>query len=221
MNVTTFRLEKPTYEFVGEPIFGNRRAIYVVPTLPAYALIDSRFDMLNFRDPEIVLPPPIYEIIDDKVLTPATILHDIASNSAILTIYHHGVKDYALLFPHIDNIRLRERLGAFAMEASLAFESQSWVSYSLMVGGVLEGLLYHQYGNYKFEKLISLAAEEKIISQQESNLINEIRLARNKIHASRFEESIINRKMALELSIAYDKLLKRNWNISSLKIGVN
>ena len=129
----------------------------------------------------------------------------------MLTIYHNGIKDFELLFPHVSDNSLRARIGSFAEEAYNCFQSHSWVSYCLMVGGVLEGLLYDKFGNFNFSTLIEKARTAKIISEVEATLIDEVRSARNRIHANKHRESIIDRKMALELSVAYDRLIQRNW----------
>ena len=213
MNVTTFRIGTPKYEQIGEPVFGSTKAYYKVPTLPAYAIIDSRLDLENSMHTDAGYVLPYYELLNDCVVTAGRLQDIFQSPSGILTIYHNGIKDYKLLFPHIRNDSLRTRLAQFADEANNAFETQSWISYGLMVGGVLEGLLYNEFGSKTFKTLIEDATSKKLISDDEAELIDNIRIARNKIHACKHEEIITDRKTALELSTAYDRLIKRNWDI--------
>jgi len=211
MKVTTFRIKNPKFEALGNPVYGARKAIYDVPTLPAYAIIDSRLEMIDWVHNDIGYSPPRYELLENTVSTPATLTHDFGDSSGILTIYHNGIKDYELLFPHVEMSSLRTRLGQFAEEADKAFESQSWISYCLMVGSVVEGLLYNQLGDKNFFNLITAAHEGGIITDEEFTLMDNIRKTRNKIHAGKHEESIANRTTALELSTVYDKFIKRNW----------
>jgi hypothetical protein len=83
--------------------------------------------------------------------------------SGLLTIYHSGIKDFELLFPHVTDSSLRARIGVFAEQASNCFQSKSWVSYCLIVGGVLEGLLHYRFGNKFFSELIDEAKKSKIL----------------------------------------------------------
>lgn len=211
MNVTTFRLENPECVPEGNPIFGAQRAIYRIPTLPAYALIDSHLTLDSNPHVDFGYSSIIYTLDNDVIEVPNKHWNIFGPPSGLLTIYHNGIKDFELLFPHIMDNSLRARIGKFAEEANNCFESKSWVSYCLMVGGVLEGLLYDKFGNFNFSKLIEMARESQIILEEEAALIEEVRSARNKIHANRHDENIVDRRMALELSTAYDRLIKRNW----------
>lgn len=211
MNVTTFRLENPVCIPDGDPIFGAQRALYKIPTLPAYALIDSHLALDSSPHIDMAHPTVIYTLKNDIVEVHNRHWNIFGPPPGLLTIYHNGIKDFELLFPHVTNNSLRARIGVFAEEASNCFESKSWVSYCLMVGGVLEGLLHNRFGNLAFSKLINEARKSNILSEEEVSLMDEVRLARNKIHANRHQERITNRRMALELSTAYDRLIKMNW----------
>lgn len=211
MNVTTFRLENPECIPEGNPVFGVHRAVYRIPTLPAYALIDSHLILESNPHIDLGYSPVIYTLKNDVVEVPNKHWNIFGPPTGLLTIYHNGIKDFELLFPHVVDDSLRARIGEFAEEANNCFQSKSWVSYCLMVGGVLEGLLYDRFGDLTFNKLIEKARKSKILSQDEAALIDEVRSARNKIHANKHREKIVNRKMALELSTAYDRLVKMNW----------
>ena len=211
MKVTTFRLEDPEYEQVGEATWGQHQAVFDVPTLPAYAVVDSQLTL----DPTILSREnhvtPTHEVNGGRVITGAHKLFAFDKMSGVLTLYHNGIKDYEALFPHIEKPALKARLGQFAAEAESAFNSQSWFSYCMMVGGVLEGLLFARFGNLNFAVLIDRALEEELITETESVLFHEVRSIRNRIHASRCDEPSADRKIALELSVSYDRLIKRRW----------
>jgi hypothetical protein len=177
-----------------------------------YALIDSKVELENSIGSSTAFIAPHHKIIENSVLVNDKCLNGFGEFSGVLIVYHNGIKDYKLMFPHIENSSLTSRLGKFAEEADNAFSTQSWISYEMMVGGVLEGLLYNEYGNEKFERLIQLAEENRLIDAREVDLITSVRTARNKIHASKHSQPIIDRAEALELSTAYDRLLKRDWN---------
>ena len=211
MMVTTFRIDNPKYFLAGNAPFQRHDAFYKIPILPAYAVIDSQLEMSNSMHIDAGYIPPTYELEEDGVVTQSNDNNYLKNVSGILTIYHNGIKDYELLFPHIEDVSLKKRLGQFAEEAEKAFSNQSWISYCLMVGSVLEGLLFNEFGNRKFSELIRCAKNRDLITEQEANLINNVRETRNQIHANRHNEIIVGRKTALEISTAYDKLIKRHW----------
>lgn len=215
MNVTVFRLANPLCVSDGDPIFGAQRAIYTIPTLPAYALIDSSLMLDGNPYLDAINNSVAYSIHGNRVEIPNRHGDLFGPPTGMLTIYHNGIKDFELLFPHVNDDSLRNRIACFAEEASNAFESQSWISYCLMVGGVLEGLLFNQFGQATFSDLIKKALKTNLISAEEAALINNVRTARNKIHASMHGEKIADRKVALELSTAYERLIKRNWIASN------
>ncbi|WP_075185117.1 hypothetical protein [Teredinibacter haidensis] len=80
-----------------------------------------------------------------------------------------------------------------------------------MVGAVIEGLLFDKFGNRNFNSLIEKAKAVKLLNANEAIVIDSIRNTRNKIHANKYNEDIAGRKEALQLSAAYDRLLKKNW----------
>ncbi|WP_444915552.1 hypothetical protein [Microbulbifer sp. TRSA007] len=211
MEVTTFRLTAPKYESVGDPQFSQQSAKFHLPLLPAYAVHHSQLTL----DTDLSLDGQIFRpqyVLEGNTLI-LTLHHQfyLGEHTGWLTVYHNGIRDYRLLFPHINNSALQLRLGQFAEEADNAFNSQSWLSYVLMVGGVLEGLLYHQYKERKFIKMINTAHKDGLIDKEEKKQIDEVRDARNKIHAGRYEQSLPGRALALDISMTYDKLLKRDW----------
>lgn len=187
---------------------------FKIPTLPAYAIHSSRVEIDLSGVIYEVTPMITSHIISDDILTVSpslsgTLFHTVKTLN--LMIYHNGIKDYRLLFPHISDISLATRLGQFAEEAEVAFKNAAWLSYSLMVGAVLEGLLFKLYKNQKLYKLIQLAQENDIISEREAELFKHTRYLRNLVHASNHKDEYAQRSKALELSIFYDKLLKIDW----------
>ena len=211
MQVTTFRLQNPEYVPVGEPIFQQSDAVFRLPQLPAYAMHHSQVTLDYDLNSEIGPRQPVYHLSSDTLVLDSRCRPMFGDPCGWLTVYHNGIKDYRLLFPHIDNEALQRRLGQFAEEADNAFASQSWLSYVLMVGGVLEGLLYHEYKLRRFAEMISRAQKNGLINEQEAAQINQVRLARNQIHADKYNQPIPDRSLALDISVTYDRLLKRNW----------
>ncbi|EKO3807806.1 hypothetical protein NTE05_005074 [Vibrio harveyi] len=123
-----------------------------------------------------------------------------------LTIYHHGIRDYSLLFPTVTNLDLRERLGLYYQEAESAFESGSWLSFMLMSGALFEGMLHHKLGgNDQFASLISRIND---MSETDIALIQKIKNFRNLVHASRFNEPYVTRADAMDIKIILDRMLR-------------
>ena len=211
MQVTTFRLQSPEYVPVGEPIFQQSDAVFRLPQLPAYAMHHSQVTLDYDLNSEIGPRQPVYHLTSDTLVLDSRCSPMFGAPSGWLTVYHNGIKDHRLLFPHIDNEALQRRLGQFAEEADNAFASQSWLSYVLMVGGVLEGLLWNEYKLRNFEKMIIAAQDADLINKQEAEQITEVRNARNKIHAGRYKEPVPGRSLALDISVTYERLLKRDW----------
>jgi hypothetical protein len=59
--------------------------------------------------------------------------------------------------------------------------------------------------------LITCAVEASIINLDEMALFDDVRESRNRIHASKHGEPFANRKIAMELNVTYERLLKRQW----------
>jgi hypothetical protein len=219
MQVTTFRLENAEYTEPSNPAFNDGDALFHLPILAAYAVHHSKVEMENALHVDFGYQQPKYVIENDTVR-----LKNIGSGMSsphrgVLTLYHAGIKDYSLLFPHINNESLRQRLGQFAQEAESAFESQSWMSYVMMVGAVVEGLLFNQFNKDNFCELITLAGENGILDTNEVTVIHEVRALRNRVHASKHEQAFADRKIAMELNVIYERLLKRQWHNIQLHLA--
>jgi len=211
MQVTTFRLENPDHIAIGEPFFQQSDAVFRLPQLPAYAMHHSQLILDNGLFSETAPQQPEYQLTTDTLVLAAKCKPAWGEAGGWLTVYHNGIKDHRLLFPHIDNEDLQRRLGQFAEEADNAFASQSWLSYVLMVGGVLEGLLWNEYKLDTFEWLINRALKNKLIDNHEAEQIHEVRSARNQIHAEKYDKPTPDRCLALDISVTYERLLKRDW----------
>ena len=213
MRTTVFVLEEPIYVHPRgvDPVFAIYNAVFRLPILPAFAVHHSQFSPNNCYTSQEELMPTEHCVVEDCLVVERVPIPISGNHEGVLTIYYSGIKDYSLLFPQVRNKELCQRLGRFAEEAELAFDSQSWMSYVMMVGAVVEGLLYNVFGKHDFFGLIDKAKEADIITQTERLLFDEVRQMRNRIHASRYREPFADRSIAMELSVTYDRLLKRNW----------
>jgi hypothetical protein len=219
MQVTTFRLNNAEYTEPSNPAFNDGDALFHLPILAAYAVHHSKVEMENALHVDFGYQQPKY-VIDNNCVILKNSDHGVFSPSTgVLTLYHAGIKDYSLLFPHINNESLRQRLGQFAQEAESAFESQSWMSYVMMVGAVVEGLLFNQFNKDNFSQLIKLAGESAILDTSEVTVIHEVRKLRNRVHASKHEQPFADRKIAMELNVIYERLLKRQWQNIQLHLA--
>jgi len=213
VKTTIFKLENPEYADVGEnsKLFGVYGISFDLPTLSAYAICHTNIDLPSFSADNEGSGLPPYRIEGNRVVLEPTRSPVFGKLEGSLFVYHTGIRNYELLFPHVTDDGLRKRLGQFAEEADKAFESGSWMSYTMMVGAALEGVLYSLFGNLKFERLIAKAAEDGVIIDQERDLLNKVREQRNLIHASRYAKSFVDRETAMDLSVVYDRLLKRRY----------
>ena len=85
------------------------------------------------------------------------------------------------------------------------------MAYVLMVASVIEGVLYNEFSKDNLVKLIDRALNNNLITEDESKVLHELRKYRNRVHANLYDEPFADRKIALELSVVYDRFLKRNW----------
>jgi hypothetical protein len=190
---------------------------YKVSLLPAYAINYSVFEHTNIIQEAYEIPTYRLEH-DELVVDTSKYSFPSPISTGVLTIYHHGIKDYRLLFPHMANDSLATRLGQFAEEAETAFKNAAWLSYSLMVAAVIEGLLYNLFGNTSLNQLIAQAKNKTIITDEEAELFKKSKDLRNLVHANRHDQDFAERSAALELSVSYDKLLKMDWEKAKLTL---
>ncbi|MDU4324563.1 MAG: hypothetical protein E7I48_04025 [Clostridium celatum] len=138
----------------------------------------------------------------------------IINSKSTLNIFYTGIKDYAFLFPRINNHKnkLAERLGRYYYESEYAYDNELWLSFVLMCGAIFEGLIYHEL-NYPQDNGLNImtiqAVKNGIITEEESIIINSARKARNLIHANRFDQKYYSRKDAVDMKNLLDKLIYR------------
>ncbi|TCK06126.1 hypothetical protein [Marinobacterium mangrovicola] len=224
MKTTVFVLTNPACD-VRDGQFQIADYAYTVPSLPAYAILHHAlsFDLSIPIETGIQHQP--YTIEGDKVVLSGRSIAGLSLIDRVtLTIGYSGVRDYALLFPHIQNEKLRSRLGWFAEEAERTFDASAWMSFVLMAGAVIEGLLTVRFygdngpnrnrdGKVDFYRLIKRAGESGLLSEGECENVDSVREARNTVHADRYESPFVDRKLAMDTYLVYDRLLKRRWDL--------
>ena len=106
-----------------------------------------------------------------------------------LNISYSGIRNYELLFPYFNNKKLLKRIVQFYEEADIAYENKAWLSYVLMAGAVLEGLLFDIVGeNLSFNKLIEQAYNQKYITRKMKNIIIDAKNMRNMVHSNKYNK---------------------------------
>lgn len=214
MKTTVFKLDNVRTE-VADELFQVMNGVYRVPSLPAYAILHTQLDLGSSHLGES-LQQPVCTVEGDEVrLLPMPTMMSMGLNvPASLTVSYSGIRDHALLFPHVENLDFQTRLGEFAEEAEKAFDAAAWMSFVLMAGAVIEGLLVDRFGkNKKFHRLIELASEKGIFTDCDMESLNEVRAARNRVHAERFKEEFVGRSLAMDVHVIYDRLVKHRWDI--------
>lgn len=144
------------------------------------------------------------------------------NEDVIVVLNYHGIRDYSLLFPWITNDSLRNRVGLFYEEADKSFETESWLSLALMCGGVFEGMLYAllqpSTNNHTFSKMLNLAKESGILTDNQFVIMDSIRELRNLVHGNKYNSSYITRKEAMDIRATLDQIIK---DVSLLKSTVS
>lgn len=192
---------------------GAQDRVYTIPTLPAYAILTTS---LEYHDPGRFDEfgngmSPRHSVDNDSVIIHnVSGLPDMNSDGNRLIVHYAGIRDYSLLFPHINNPEKQMRLGQFADEADRAFESSAWMSFVIMSSAVVEGLL-SEYFKGKFMALIQQAEAENLISTSEAESLQTVRLVRNQFHTNKYSGAFADRTLAMDVFTLYDRLLKRHW----------
>ncbi|TXR94743.1 DUF4145 domain-containing protein [Bacillus sp. SH7-1] len=144
------------------------------------------------------------------------------NENVIVVLYYHGIREYSLLFPWITDIALRDRIGLFYEEADKSFETESWLSLALMCGGVFEGMLYGllqpSTNNHTFSKMLNLAKESGILTNNQFAIMDRIRELRNLVHGNKYNSSYISRREAMDIRATLDQIIK---DVSLLKSTVS
>jgi len=192
----------------------ERGVAFVVPTLQAYAIEFSQFlapNQLHGGQKEFVEGKD-YFLEDDRLIW-KNFEEPLFEDSVYrLIVHYHGIRDYRLLFPHIEEPELRERLGKFYEEAEVAFENGAWLCYSLMCGAVYEGLLHAYFGKKaSFFKMIKEVLTLGVIDEKAEGIMHQTRNLRNLVHGNNFTKPYVTRLQAMDMRAVMDKLIKRNW----------
>ncbi len=154
-----------------------------------------------------------YQDKDDKIIEDTIHLksdYSLTDFDLQILIYYHGIRNYTLLFPWIADLSIRQRLGKFYNESEIAFESGSWLSFSLMCGAIFEGILYAKIDkNKSFNGLIIEATTIKLIDESMIDIMNMVRGFRNIVHCNRHKEPYVEQENAMDIRITLDKLIKK------------
>jgi len=186
---------------------GSPHLIYKfkIPTLPAYAIEHS----------SLVLSGGNTFLLNETNLLGDQLIVHTAKNTCLenydceLIIYFHGIRNYSMLFPWVEDDVLRDRLGRFYEESEAAFENAAWLSFILMCGAIFEGMLFAKIAeNLSFNQLIIRAKEEEYIDEYTANIMNRVRTDRNLVHANRCAEPFASRMDAMDTRTVLDRLIK-------------
>lgn len=188
---------------------------FKVPTLPAYAIEFAEFystDEIEETQKEYV--EGVDFLIQGQDLVWKNFKEPLWADNAFyrLKIHYHGIRDFSLLFPHINDAELKQRLGCFYEEAEIAFENKSWLGFSLMCGAIYEGLLYDLFKNKdSFYVLIEKAFQKEIVDEDTKIIMHTSRELRNLVHGNKYKEPYVTRTQAMDMRTIMDKLIKRDW----------
>ncbi|MGD8913559.1 MAG: hypothetical protein PVJ68_12575 [Candidatus Thiodiazotropha sp.] len=210
MKSTLFKLSSPKFEVVDEKhqLFDE---VYSIPTLPAYAVLNHNITRTSTVAAELDNIPD-YELLENTLRVKHIIPGSQGeSRVCLLTLIYADIRDYGLLFPHIDDHELKQRLGQFAEEADNAFQGGAWMSFTIMAISVVEALLFNIFGNKNLSVLIDMASSISIINEKEKGLLDDARKVRNRVHAGQFKKPLADRCFGTDLYVLYDQLLKKDW----------
>lgn len=185
-----------------------------IPTLSAYAVEFSEFTPTPHLDTgrTSLYQDTDYQIAGDNVIFKNSFQSAFGGlESCRLVIHYHGIRDYGLLFPQIDDPALQERLGRLYGEADVAFDNCAWLSFALMAAAVYEGLLGWRLQKPKdhFHALIRCSEKLGVVSPHDAKILNDARANRNLVHPSRCTEGWITCTSAMDMRTVMDKLISR------------
>ncbi|KNH23914.1 hypothetical protein ACS78_08145 [Priestia megaterium] len=153
------------------------------------------------------------DIEEDKIILPTMHMLYPDWKSIHIVLHYHGIRDYSLLFPWIENQGLRTRIGEFYEEADKNFEQGAWLSFALMCGAVFEGMLHARLdpnSTYsQFNNLINNAFSSRLIDERERNIVRKVKDARNLVHSGNFNYPYVTRKDAMDIMATLNELIKK------------
>lgn len=206
MRSTVFRFDSSTSNFTHRESAGQHEYEFDIPILDAFAVEHFQVQFL-LDNGRLCIGK---STLRNRCLTiegPA--LARMAEYEITLTVHFHGIRDYSLLFPWVSEAKLRSRLGDFYREADAAFDSASWLSFSLMCGALFEGILYARTNtNDSFSNLIATAESSGDIDSDTAQIMHKVRGYRNLVHANRYNTAFVTRADAMDTRTVLDRLLR-------------
>ena len=186
---------------------------FEIPTLKAYAIEYSEFTFRGgFNEHKEMIEGRDFELVEDGLIWHGFFEPMLPSMDYYrLVIHYHGIKDYALLFPHVKNCFLQQRLGRFYEESEVCFENGAWLAFALMCGAIYEGMLFDHGGGREraFSKLIAIGKREDILDEYSEGIINRTRELRNLVHPGLAEKPFVTRADAMDMRTVLDRLIKK------------
>ena len=156
----------------------------------------GHYACLEISGEDMIISATDYNLNEDDVLD--------------IIIFYHDIRDYEQLFCFVSDEWLKKRLAEFYEDADKCFESGAWLPFSLMCGGIFEGLLINKGVEHrKFEGRIDNAKTRNIITSHEAFIMHNVRESRNIVHANNCEKDYIYRKDAMDIRIVLDKLIDK------------
>lgn len=213
MKSTVFELKypHPASNWMGAP--KETDVMFPIPTLKAYAIEYSEFTLKGgFNEHKEMIERQDYDLVEDGLIwhTSFAPMHP-RMNYYRLVIHYHGIKDYALLFPHVQNRALQQRLGRFYKESEVSFDNGAWLALALMCGAIYEGMLFDHGGGKErtFSELIDSGKRESVLDEFSEGIINRTRELRNLVHPGLAEKPYVTRAEAMDMRTVLDRLIKQ------------
>lgn len=186
---------------------------FSIPTLRAYAIEYSEFTFKGgFNEHKELVEGQGYTLVDDGLIWHGFFEPKLLGMDYYrLVIHYHGIKDYALLFPHIQNLPLQQRLGSFYEESEISFDNGAWLAFALMCGAIYEGMLFDHGGGQErtFSELIALGKRESVLDEFSEGIMNRTRELRNLVHPGLAEKPFVTRAEAMNMRTVLDRLIKQ------------
>jgi len=189
----------------------DRVARFHMPLLPAFAIEYAELRVPGFIDTpeEHLLLGKGFDINGDEVLTPH--YKDTFFNTPPqMIIHYHAIRDYQLLFPGLHNQDYKPKLALMYEEAEKNFESGAWLSFVLMCGSVIEGLLFDSVGKNGLGlcELTKRAYKRSYIDSHQKEVIDHLKDMRNFIHTDDEKTHYVKRAEAIDSHKVLNDLIK-------------
>lgn len=217
MKSTVFELKFPSVPNDWQP---HKGVTFPIPTLKAYAIEYAEFTCKGgFNEHKEMIDGHDFELLEDGLVwhSPFKPMFP-GMNYYRLVIHYYGIKDYGLLFPHVEDTALQQRLGQFYQEAEVSFDSGAWLAFALMTGAIYEGMLFECFGRKerKFAELIDRGSRAEILDEFSARIMDRTRELRNLVHPGRAEQPFVTRAEAMDMRTVLDRLIKKasEWRLA-------